>query len=63
MGVSEVLLLLWSSPVSPRFEVIDLFSGVGAVAARYRASGRPAAEYDFIHHENAMNFLSCGGYA
>ena len=59
---SKVLLLMWSSPVQPRFDVVDLFSGHGEISKRYRAADSTSVEYDFIHG-NSMNFLSAGGFA
>ena len=59
---AKVLLLLWSSDISPRFHVVDLFSGVGQIAKRYRRAGLAAVEYDFIVSP-AMNFLSASGFA
>ena len=59
---SEVLLVMWSAVDHPCYEAVELFSGVGRIAQRYRMSGMPSAEYDIIH-DSSMDFLSPGGFA
>ena len=59
---AQVLLVLWSTHISPCYEVVDLFSGIGNIARRYREAGLGAAEYDFIHDDRAMNILTAAGF-
>ena len=40
-----------------------MFSGAGEVSKHYRAQGLVAGEYDYIHDNRAMNFLSPAGFA
>ncbi|CAE7727719.1 unnamed protein product, partial [Symbiodinium pilosum] len=58
--IAIVLLLLWSTNVSPQYNLVELFSGEGCIARVYRESGLSAVEYDFIHGRS-MNFHSPSG--
>ena len=61
--IACVLLILWSTEVVPKFHLVEIFSGVGEIARVYRRAGLAAAEYDFIHSNDAMNFFTAAGYA
>ena len=61
--IACVLLILWSTEVAPKFHLVEIFSGVGEIARVYRRAGLAAAEYDFIHSNDAMNFFTAAGYA
>ncbi|CAE7192623.1 unnamed protein product, partial [Symbiodinium pilosum] len=56
-----VLLILWSTDISPRYHVVDLFSGVGQISQCYRRHGLAAVEYDFLV-SNSMDFVSAAGF-
>ena len=49
--------------MEPKYNVVEIFSGVGQIAMQYRRMGLAAAEYDFIHSHDAMDFFGAAGYA
>lgn len=58
----EVLLVLWSTPVSDKFELLDIFAGRGNVAAVWSENGRSVCKYDW-DTDGSMNFYTEGGFA
>ena len=63
-SLSKVLLLLWSGlETTPRYDLVEYFSGCGKVSQAFRESGRSVASYDIEYSQKSMNFLESGGYS
>lgn len=58
-----VLLVMWSTDVTSRFQLVELFAGRGQVGAVWRENGRSAGQYDWDYSRKGMDFLGNGGFA
>ena len=54
--------MLWSYDSSPKYHLVEFFSGEAQVSQAFRDGGFRVASYDYLYDPNGMNFLSDGGF-
>ena len=54
---------MWSSDITMKFQMIEVFAGAGRVSAQFRASGQNVASYDYEYDQKRMNFMTEAGMA
>ena len=60
---AQVLLIQWMHPIEMRWQMVELFSGVGNVSKAFKDAGFATASFDRVVCGEEMNFSKPSGFA